>query len=104
VQIPKVAPISDFGNLIATPHEVSLKLIFWEKEGGLTMSEVAKRWPDLRSCMLVVGAEGGFSVAEIERAKAGGFLPVWLGLHTLRCETAAIVVVALAQHLWGDLP
>lgn len=41
--------------------------------------------------VLLVGPEGGFTPAERELALARGFLPVALGPHVLRTETAALV-------------
>jgi 16S rRNA (uracil1498-N3)-methyltransferase len=51
---------------------------------------------------LAVGPEGGFSAEEVEAAKTGGWRPAGLGPRTLRTETAGIVAVALATHIWGD--
>jgi 16S rRNA (uracil1498-N3)-methyltransferase len=50
---------------------------------------------------LLVGPEGGWSSAEIERAIAAGFAPVGLGPRILRAETAAIAAVALATAVGG---
>jgi len=44
---------------------------------------------------LCIGPEGGFSDAEIDAARAAGFLPVSLGTRRLRAETAAVVACAL---------
>jgi 16S rRNA (uracil1498-N3)-methyltransferase len=51
----------------------------------------------------LVGAEGGWDDAEIERAVSAGWLAVTFGGRVLRAETAAIVVTGLLQHLCGDL-
>ncbi|MBN1531257.1 MAG: 16S rRNA (uracil(1498)-N(3))-methyltransferase [Spirochaetes bacterium] len=53
---------------------------------------------------ILVGPEGGFSPAEIERASASGWLPLRFGVTCLRAETAAVVVPALALCLWGGGP
>ena len=47
--------------------------------------------------------KAGFAAAEIEAARAAGFLPVSLGPRILRVETAAIVAVALAEEAFGAL-
>jgi 16S rRNA (uracil1498-N3)-methyltransferase len=52
---------------------------------------------------LLVGPEGGFSEADLERIETGGFAALRLGPRTLRAETAAIVACGLLQHLRGDL-
>lgn len=40
---------------------------------------------------IFIGPEGGFTEAEIERARRSGFVPASLGNLTLRAETAAII-------------
>jgi 16S rRNA (uracil1498-N3)-methyltransferase len=52
---------------------------------------------------LLIGPEGGLSDAEVQAACASGFQPVRLGPRVLRTETAPVIAIALAQHLWGDL-
>ena len=50
----------------------------------------------------MIGPEGGLSEAEVEQARAAGFLPARLGPRVLRTETAPVVALAVAQQLWGD--
>src|SRR6266481_173643 len=52
--------------------------------------------------VLLIGAEGGFSVAESEAAMHAGFIPLRLGARVLRTETAAVAALVAAQTLWGD--
>ena len=51
----------------------------------------------------LIGSEGGWSDEEIESARARDFHVITLGGRVLRAETAAIVVTALLQHIFGDL-
>lgn len=44
--------------------------------------------------LAAVGPEGGFTPEEVAAAVRGGFLPVAVGPHVLRVETAAIAVAA----------
>lgn len=53
--------------------------------------------------LFVVGPEGGFADQEVELCLRAGARLATLGPRILRFETAAIVAVALAQHLAGDL-
>jgi 16S rRNA (uracil1498-N3)-methyltransferase len=55
------------------------------------------------SLAVLTGPEGGWEDCEIELARSAGFQIITLGGRTLRAETAAIVVVTLAQHRFGDL-
>jgi len=56
-----------------------------------------------RAATALVGSEGGWSDEEIDNARARDFHVITLGGRILRAETAAIVVTALLQHIFGDL-
>lgn len=51
---------------------------------------------------LLIGPEGGLSDQEVIAAQANNFITVRLGPRVLRTETAPVVAISLAQHLWGD--
>ena len=55
------------------------------------------------SASLMVGPEGGWSLAEITAAVQAGCLPITLGRRTLRADAVPIVAIGLLQFLWGDL-
>tara|TARA_R100001377_G_scaffold79266_1_gene57437 strand:+ start:79 stop:807 length:729 start_codon:yes stop_codon:yes gene_type:complete len=50
----------------------------------------------------LIGPEGGLSEEEVMLAKENDFKLVRIGPRVLRTETAPIVAISLAQHLWGD--
>jgi 16S rRNA (uracil1498-N3)-methyltransferase len=52
---------------------------------------------------LMLGPEGGFSEAEVDQARSGGWQPVSLGSRILRAETATVAAVAICQHLLGAM-
>ena len=52
--------------------------------------------------ILLIGPEGGFGIGEAQLARQTGFIPIRLGKHILRTETAAIAGIAALQTLWGD--
>lgn len=54
------------------------------------------------SLALLIGPEGGLSVDEIARAEDSGFHATRFGPRVLRTETAPVVALSIAQHLWGD--
>ena len=78
-------------------------LMFAERDGE-TLTEAIK-YLSARPQKLValVGSEGGWTDEEIVRAREADWKIVTLGGRTLRAETAAISIVALLQHLFGDL-
>ncbi len=61
------------------------------------------RLPEHFSGHLLIGAEGGFSAAEIAAAQHAGYQGIRLGQRILRTETAALAIVAICQARWGDL-
>ncbi len=53
--------------------------------------------PDPQRIAIVIGPEGGLSKNEIEQLLQSGFVPVFLGPHVLRTETAALYAIAAVQ-------
>ena len=53
--------------------------------------------------VVIIGPEGGFSLAEAALAKELGIASVSLGTRILRAETAAISAAAVIQYENGDL-
>ena len=68
---------------------------------GHPLSTVSGRRP--ASASLMVGPEGGWSVAEITAAVRAGCLPITLGRRTLRADAVPTVAIGLLQFLWEDL-
>ncbi|MDH5784463.1 MAG: 16S rRNA (uracil(1498)-N(3))-methyltransferase [Chromatiales bacterium] len=59
--------------------------------------------PEHTTITLLVGPEGGLSVAERSAASAAGYHGMRLGPRVLRTETAALTALAALQSRWGDL-
>jgi 16S rRNA (uracil1498-N3)-methyltransferase len=53
--------------------------------------------------LVVVGPEGGLDPKEADALEKAGAVPVRLGVHVLRTETAALVALAAAQAALGTL-
>ncbi len=51
---------------------------------------------------VIVGPEGGFSIEEVEYAKANGFKEITLGKRILRAETASIFIVSLLSFFMEE--
>jgi 16S rRNA (uracil1498-N3)-methyltransferase len=56
-----------------------------------------------RAVVLLCGPEAGFSEAELQQARAAGWVPAALGPRVLRTETAGLAALAVLQARWGDL-
>jgi len=58
--------------------------------------------PETKVCV-IIGPEGGFSADEADVAVKKGAVPVTLGPHILRVETAGVVAATLVLHELGVL-
>lgn len=85
------------------PATKATRVMFSEREGGSFSEVLNGAAGQAREIVALVGPEGGWADDEIELARAAGWQIVTLGGRTLRAETAAIVVVTLLQHRFGDL-
>jgi len=102
-KVPDILEITDFQNLVRQAWPCALKLLCWEGESQLNLTQLHRETPRVESLLLAIGPEGGFSADEVAEATRNGFKSVGLGKRILRTETAALVALSLAQFLWGDL-
>ena len=102
-RVPKTLTLCEFRELVRQPWPDTLKLLFWEREGRLTLTQVYEAERDARAILLVIGPEGGFSSIEADDAQHHGFESVQLGRRILRAETAALAALSVVQFLWGDM-
>ena len=66
----------------------------------LSLKRHLRQWPTHKKTALVIGSEGGFSSAEIEKLKNLGAKIISLGKNILRGETACLALVsAIMMHL-----
>jgi 16S rRNA (uracil1498-N3)-methyltransferase len=103
--IPEIAEIHTFPEVLELPQKDDVKLIFWEEESGLGIKDVLRngRASGAGDFFIIVGPEGGFSNVEVEAALKKGFLSVSLGRRVLKVETAAVVILAILQYEMGSL-
>jgi 16S rRNA (uracil1498-N3)-methyltransferase len=80
----------------------ALKIMMWE---GARQHGLKEAIPDEKPKRIVIatGPEGGFSVEEVDAARAAGFHVVGLGPRILRTETAALVTLSILGFVLGDL-
>lgn len=97
---PQIEPPTAFEQFLANLNQKQTNVFFAER-GGENLSR--HTFGDIAAATIIVGAEGGWETAETEAARAHGCRIVTLGGRILRAETAAIVAIALIQHLFGDL-
>jgi 16S rRNA (uracil1498-N3)-methyltransferase len=102
-RVPSVHPPTPVEAFLASCHNAELKLLLWEREETRLLRTVLACSTAVASVAVVVGPEGGLTPQEVACGEAYGFLATGLGKRILRTETAAVVVVALLQHRFGDL-
>ncbi|MDX1776641.1 MAG: 16S rRNA (uracil(1498)-N(3))-methyltransferase [Desulfobulbales bacterium] len=102
---PDLHEISDFNVIISAAGENGhdLKLIFWEEEKQKPIRDIISTGGSIKSALILIGPEGGFSTAEVADAVAAGFQPVTLGSRILRAETAAVAAASIVQYELGNL-
>ena len=86
--IPVVREAMSFGEALAHAQSSDLIIFCYEGEQTLSLKEILSQNKDIRSISLIIGAEGGFSLKEVEMAKKAGARIAHLGKRILRCETA----------------
>ena len=97
--IPTVSRSVSFSEMIKRAGESDLVLFCYEGDGTEPLGKILKRLSlEERgrefSLSVVIGSEGGFSLAEVERAREAGFVLTGLGKRILRTETAPIFVLS----------
>jgi 16S rRNA (uracil1498-N3)-methyltransferase len=89
--------------VLALCSQDDLKLVFWEKErqplGRIALDPARS----IQKLIILLGPEGGWDPAEVEQARACGFVTIGMGPRILRAETAAVAACALVQYVFGDM-
>ncbi|MBQ8568376.1 MAG: 16S rRNA (uracil(1498)-N(3))-methyltransferase [Oscillospiraceae bacterium] len=98
--IPRVSPILSFEDMLKELEQNKKKLICYENGGiSLTEADISDKCSDIA---VVIGAEGGFERAEVDKASEKGAVPIWLGKRILRCETCPIAVTSVIMSMTGN--
>lgn len=97
--IPQVDGLMSLSEALEDIKKSELKLICYEN-GGKRLSEMELH--TVKSCAVMIGAEGGFEHSEVNEAVEAGCVPIWLGERILRCETCPIAVTAVIMNLSGN--
>jgi len=101
--IPDIESFMGVAEFLAQPLSAELKLLLWEEEQEHSLKQILKAHSTpLRSAVVVIGPEGGFTRDEAEQFTSQGYAPVSLGKRILRTETAGLVVLGILQYEYGD--
>lgn len=100
VYLSKIGNLLTFDEVVSTFANYDTVILAYEYEKTIKLRDIDMKEGNI---LLVVGAEGGFTPDEIEKAKANGGNIITLGKRILRAETASIVLSALALDMLGEL-
>ncbi len=70
---------------------------------GLPFEQIRTKMDPQLDFQLLIGPEGGFEEKEVRLANDSRFNACLLGPRTLRMETAALSILCLVQHYFGDM-
>ncbi len=103
VSLPKVSFFEGFSEVLEYCRNYDRILVAWEAEEGTSLQEALKDAGSINRIALVVGPEGGFDHAEIQRAKQCGAAVFSMGKRILRSEFAGIVAATILLYECGEL-
>ncbi len=101
--LPNIRPALDFGEAVGKIKDYPLVVFPYESEKNLDIKSFLRSAGESDRIALLVGCEGGFSVAEVDMLKSAGVIPVTLGNRILRAETACIATAAVVMYERGEL-
>jgi 16S rRNA (uracil1498-N3)-methyltransferase len=102
--IPQIQTLVNVEEFLIQPLSADLKLLLWEEEQQNSLKHVLRTHAEtVRSAVIVIGPEGGFTKEEAGQFMAQGYQTVSLGKRILRTETAGLVVLGILQYEYGDL-
>lgn len=97
--LPQIAPVGTLRKWLAGALPAGHLGLTASLEAGAAPVSAVMPADGLRDITVLVGPEGDLSPEEYAAARAAGFLPVRLGDHVLRSETAALVALVSAAAL-----
>ena len=100
-QIPDVAALEDLDRWLSRPAVGGVRRLMLAPGARQTLDYIAPPASG-GQIELLIGAEGGLSPDEVEKAAQAGYVSVKLGPRILRTETAGLAALAAMQCLWGD--
>lgn len=99
-RLARLAPLDQFDDWIG--QDGLHKRILLTPRGSESLPAWARHQPP-QAVAILVGPEGGFTLAEEDAAIGRGALALSMGPRVLRTETAGIAAVATLNALWGGM-
>jgi 16S rRNA (uracil1498-N3)-methyltransferase len=101
--LPEIHEIIKFDRLLSKIKDFDISLIASLDKDSKSLKQCIQLKKGVKSVLLVVGPEAGFTEEELSKAKARGAIPISLGSRRLRTETAGVVFSSLVLHQLDDL-
>jgi 16S rRNA (uracil1498-N3)-methyltransferase len=97
--VPVISPVTPFESVLSeTRADVTVMCV---EPGRVVEHETVEAGQKPGTALVLVGPEGGWSSAEVERAVAVGARLMHLGPRTLRAESAPTVALSCLWTQWG---
>ena len=94
--LPEVTPTCSYAEVLASAASDDVVLFCYEGDGTQPIGTLLREraWHAGERVAIIIGSEGGFSIAEANAAREAGFTMTGLGPRILRTETASGFVLA----------
>ncbi|HKP37437.1 MAG TPA: 16S rRNA (uracil(1498)-N(3))-methyltransferase [Pyrinomonadaceae bacterium] len=103
-RVPEIAVPRAFADVVKNQSAEESQQIMFAERAGQSLEQACLTFPSpVLNLIALVGPEGGWADFEIDLARECGWGIVTLGGRVMRAETAAIAIVTLLQHRFGDL-
>lgn len=99
--LPRIGRLVELNGLVESFHNFDQVIVAYEEEKKQGLVQILNR--EVKTTMVVIGPEGGFTEGEIVKMKDAGAVCCSLGPRRLRAETAAIAAVSIILGLLGEL-
>lgn len=101
-KLPLIDEITDFEEVLKEIKNYDLAIMPWELEAQVHIKDILKNNPiGKKKIFVIIGAEGGFSLTEVSKARDNGVVTVSLGKLILRVETASLTTLSIINYEWG---
>ena len=96
--LPEIRDVMGFEQLLPKIKDYDLCLLASLDKDSKTIRGCEQLKRGVRSVLLIVGPEAGFTEEELSKAESAGITSVSLGTRRLRTETAGLVFLSLVLH------
>lgn len=97
-RVPSVGLPIPFSSVLSAAPQYDAVLFCYEGDGTRSLKTVLCEHKGAKKIAVIIGSEGGFSLAEAKAAADAGCHLVGLGKRILRCETAPMCVLSAISY------